>query len=392
MSLRLWLGLALCTLCLAAPSALRADDDLKAAADRIKIAAQKVTAEVGDALARARTLERTDPAEARLVLDRAQRKVRDSQEIGDDVRDRLTRQIAAQQRQVDEAVRVQRVEREQAAEREAGRDKFRTLVGQASQPGKGGVTDIAAQRIAGGSAQAAAADRFRIEREQRINDTMKGVITASRPIAGSVEFPSNWEQLTESRKKIVGPKMTEKEIALVRILNSTLSVDFDKNAFKDVINYLQDKTGLAIIIDEASLKDAMVDYDDPVSFKINKVTVRTVLRKVLADKGLSYILKEGTVQVMTAQKAREHMVIRTYPIDDLVGPSLAAQFYGPFIAQAQMAANVNSLIQMIQNSVEPSQWQINGGPGSITYFAPSMSLIIRASAEMHYSLGDSLRR
>lgn len=392
MSLRLWLGLALCTLCLASPAALRAQDDLKDAAERVKIAAQKVTAEVGDALARARTLERTDPAEARLVLDRAQRKLRDSQEVGEDVRDRLNRQVAAQQRQIDETIRVERVERDMAAEREAGRDKFRSLVGQASQPGKGGVTDIAAQRITGGAAQAAAAAKFRNEREQRINDTMRGVITASRPIVGSMEFPSNWEQLTENRKKIVGPKMTEKEIALVRILNSTLSVDFNNNAFKDVINYLQDKTGLGIIIDEASLKDAMVDYDDPVTFKINKVTVKTVLRKILADKGLSYILKEGTVQVMTAQKAREHMVIRTYPIDDLVGPSLAAQFYGPFVAQAQMAGNVNSLIQMIQNSVEPSQWQANGGPGSITYFAPSMSLIIRASAEMHYSLGDSLRR
>src|SRR5207253_667559 len=110
-----------------------------------------------------------------------------------------------------------------------------------------------------------------------------------------------------------GNKLSAKEIALLKAMNSTLSVDFKGNSFKEVLEYLQVKTGLTIIVDENSLKDAMVEYNDPVTFKVQKVTVRTILKKILADRGLSYILQEGIVQVVTAQRARETMVVRSYP-------------------------------------------------------------------------------
>src|SRR5581483_11986329 len=143
---------------------------------------------------------------------------------------------------------------------------------------------------------------------------------------GDVAFAKNWKQLSEIRKQTVGPHLTPKEVALLRTLNSTLSVDFRDVSFKDVLGYLQDKTGLAIIVDNGSLRDAMIDYDEEkVTFKANKVTVRTILRKILADRGLAYVLKEGTVQVVTNQRAREMMVVRTYPINDLVTPVAYAQ-------------------------------------------------------------------
>jgi hypothetical protein len=44
---------------------------------------------------------------------------------------------------------------------------------------------------------------------------------------------------------------------------------------------------------------------------------------------------------------------------------------------------------MIQTSVDPQSWQANGGNGSIVFNAPSMSLIIKQSAEVHALLGGS---
>jgi hypothetical protein len=146
-----------------------------------------------------------------------------------------------------------------------------------------------------------------------------------------------------------------------------------------------EKTGLNILVDEGSLKDAMLESSDPVTLKVKKVTVRTVLKKVLADRSLGYILKDGTVQVVTAQKARETMVVRAYPIDDLVGGG--NQLYGPFVNRAIMLSNVQTLIQTIQNAIDPSLWNVNGGPGSIVFSEATRSLIIRAPAEMHYMFG-----
>ena len=55
--------------------------------------------------------------------------------------------------------------------------------------------------------------------------------------------------------------------------------------------------------------------------------------------------------------------------------------------QAKMMQNAQQLINLIQATIEPNYWQPNG-PGTIAFFAPTKSLLIRASAEMHYQLGS----
>ena len=45
----------------------------------------------------------------------------------------------------------------------------------------------------------------------------------------------------------------------------------------------------------------------------------------------------------------------------------------------------------IQSSIDPLSWRgQGGGPGSITFHYPSMSLIVRASTEVHATLGSKL--
>jgi hypothetical protein len=102
---------------------------------------------------------------------------------------------------------------------------------------------------------------------------------------------------------------------------------------------------------------------------------------------LTYIIKEGNIQVMTPKRASEYTVVRSYPVDDLVAPNQFAMMFGPFAQHAQMLQNAQQLINMIQLTVEPSYWQPNG-PGTITFYAPTKTLLIRASAEMHYQMGS----
>ena len=49
---------------------------------------------------------------------------------------------------------------------------------------------------------------------------------------------------------------------------------------------------------------------------------------------------------------------------------------------------VKQLIELIQTSVDPQSWQVNGGGGAITFHAPSMSLVIKQSTEVHALLGS----
>jgi len=168
-----------------------------------------------------------------------------------------------------------------------------------------------------------------------------------------------------------------------------MTVNYDGDKFRAVLDHLRDKTGLTIIVDEGSLEDAKVDYDDPVTFKGAKVNVRTALKKILGDKSLTYVIKEGCIQVMTPKKASEMMVIRSYPVGDLVQPDpQLLMMYGPFFKNQMMLQNAQQLINLIQSTIEPTYWQANGGPATITFFLPTQSIVVRASAEMHYQLGS----
>jgi hypothetical protein len=79
------------------------------------------------------------------------------------------------------------------------------------------------------------------------------------------------------------------------------------------------------------------------------------------------------------------MVTRAYYIGDLVGN--ANVFYGPAMNQLQMMQSIGTIINTVQSQIDPASWQANGGASTVVYDPISMSLIIKASAEVHYMLG-----
>ena len=45
------------------------------------------------------------------------------------------------------------------------------------------------------------------------------------------------------------------------------------------------------------------------------------------------------------------------------------------------------LVELIQNTIAPEAWDVNGGPASIVYFAPLRVLVVRATSEAHHNVG-----
>lgn len=370
-------GCAVVSILLALPGLVLAQnlDDILA---RDRLVLQKLFDEVNGAVEQSRTLQKNEPGKARHVLEGALLKIQSCDVCPEDQRVVLRRRDNTRLAEVNAQARELQVAAEEAARKEY--EKFRK-----DTPAKTPI-DVANQKIFTVKDQLEAHKRIRAKQASGNLGVLDNLVASATPIEGSMEFPKYWKTLTDNRKTLTGQKLTEKEVSLLRALNSTLSVDFDKRTFKEVLEYLQEKTGQAIFADEDSLKDVQVEYDTPVTLKVNKVTLRTILRKILADNHLTYVLKEGGIQIVTPQKARDSMVIRAYPIDDLVGTG-SPQLYGPFVAYQIRMQNVQTLINNIQNAVEPSIWENNGGPGRITYVEATNALIIRAPAELHYMLG-----
>lgn len=57
---------------------------------------------------------------------------------------------------------------------------------------------------------------------------------------------------------------------------------------------------------------------------------------------------------------------------------------------AQELARANELIELIQSTIEPDHWDVNGGKGSIRYFANLKVLVVRAKSDVHYQIGNNL--
>ena len=358
--------------------------DAKGAAAAQKIAAEQIASRVRDTIDNSR---KVDSIEAKIALNRMRRQVENSTDLFERERTPLLRQLDQRLSQVDAASRGTGAGiGSKSPPRDLDTPKYKLPV---NNPGSG--PSEVASRFRDSAKKASDAHAELIQRREKGNlaiglEREKFAVVVN---ADPISFPSYWKELTKRRKETVDQKMTEKEVAVLKALNSTMSVNYDGEKFKGVIGHLQDKTGLTIVIDEASLRDANVDYEaDTVSFKIEKASVRFILKKVLGDKGLTYIIKEGAIQVMSPKKASEFTVTKTYQIDDLIAPSPQAQMmFGPFVAQMQMQQNAQQLANLIASTVSPDYWQPNG-PGSITFFAPTKSLIIRASAEMHYQLAS----
>lgn len=55
-----------------------------------------------------------------------------------------------------------------------------------------------------------------------------------------------------------------------------------------------------------------------------------------------------------------------------------------------VASNASDLIELIQRTIKPEHWDVNGGPGTIFFYQPLNALVIRASTEVHSTVGRSL--
>jgi hypothetical protein len=245
--------------------------------------------------------------------------------------------------------------------------------------------------------RAISADEIAKERQVR-QDKARGFLAANRDIDKSavptdkdIEYPKDWKERTKNRTAAI--KLTAKERAILTALKAPITVNFKNWKFDDVITYLETSLGQTILVDREALKDAEVAYDTPINLNVKNVSARTVLRIVLAQVGLTYIVKDELIQVISKERAKDMMVVRTYYIGDIILNMDPAQAMLPLLQQQQIQGiealkNVKQIIDMIQSSVDPQSWQLNGGNGTISFDARSMSLVIRQSAEVHAMLGS----
>ena len=142
---------------------------------------------------------------------------------------------------------------------------------------------------------------------------------SSIPATGDIEFPPAEKWIEMSKRRSKNNVLTDTERAILKALDATVSVDFKDQRFGGVVDWFQHQMGQTIVLDKPALDDLGVNNESTINVTLNKVSTRTALKKILADLGLTYVVKDETIFVTTPAKAKDMMTIRTYYIGDLIG-------------------------------------------------------------------------
>jgi ribosomal protein S20 len=240
--------------------------------------------------------------------------------------------------------------------------------------------------------------RANAELSRKFSDAMlrnsRDVIASATPSTGDIQFmdKEKWNELTKFRKKQDKIPLTPKEEGILKSLDTLVEVNFQDRPFEEALQDLSNMMNQEIFIDKDSLKDAGLDLSRRMNFK-GKVNARTALRGLLQSNLLTFVVKNEMIQVLTLERAEKELTTRSYYLGDLVsgtGPFGNAIQWGPIASYQQAVENSNMIVKMIKESIDPRSWRDSGGACTVSFHLPSMSVVVRASTEVHASLSGSL--
>jgi hypothetical protein len=356
-------------------------DPLKDAEARRKVAAEAAERDARDTLEQAMKLARTQPAEAIKRIEGRLQLVDLDENLSEERKAVLTallkRGIANIQKAADAA---------SSADANPG---FHPVAPDPRDEQQKKLVNDALAKITSSKEALAEAAEIRAQKASHIANLLAQVDKASIPPDKDFSFPDNWKELSLRRSK--KNMLTETEKAILKALDTRISVDFTNQRFGGVIDWFEKQMGQSIVLDKAALDEIGVNSESTtVSLQLNKVTTRTALKKVLADVGLTYIVKDETIYVTTPAKAKDFMTIRTYYIGDLLGQYDLS--FGGIYSQYAAIAVVGQLVSMIENNIDKDSWEVNGkeNGGTIVFDPIHMTLVVKQSAEIHYKMMQGL--
>ncbi len=349
------------------------------------IARQQLAADIAERLQRARDLQDAGQPEAALdVLRLAQTVVRAADQVSEDDRNALARQIQAQvlaTARAEEQIVARRAEAarlDAAAEQQARAahlaarnddtasalmTQFAALMaqGQYNVLANGGAGNIAATtapfvdaRVLAQKVQAlvphAPAPRagimvaattgflaqehaFEQLKEYRTMSSLQDVARASVPFPDTdvVEFPAadEWKSRSERRIARYGAAMDlqgrdPKTKAILEKLEQPVTMSFPQDTtLEDVLRYVRSATqgpndsGIAIYVDPKGLQEADQTLNSVVQLDLEGVPLKTTLRLLLKQIGLTYTVKDGILTITSIDAADQPSELRVYPVADL---------------------------------------------------------------------------
>lgn len=276
----------------------------------------------------------------------------------------------------------------------------------------------------------------------------------NQPLAFDKDGLARMQKRKPGPEGIFFPRHDEKERQIEQKLLEPTTVSFVNQPLQKTLDDLSIMHNLNIYIDKASLEQAGISLDQPVSLKVSNISLKSALNLLLKQAHLTYIIKDQVLQVTTEDNARGRFQQVVYPVTDLVVPVEdhalpaindlsvllqrlsdaqlmpirgvapytpigglpAGQQVSPggslqealnngtappsFASQGSAQPQVNvrnpsktleeNLIKLITTTIAPESWAEMGGKGTIQYYPLARGLVVNQTQDVQEQIADLL--
>ena len=151
--------------------------------------------------------------------------------------------------------------------------------------------------------------------------------------------------------------------AAVRKIEAALElpteIEFVDTPLSDVVDFLNGRHQIDIQLDRKALDEASIPTDTPVKKSLKGISLRSALKTMLGELGLTYVIQDDVLLITTKQAAEQRPETVAYDVSDLL------QRYRD--ENGHIYYDFESLIDVITSAVDPTTWDAVGGTGSVAH-------------------------
>jgi len=233
-----------------------------------------------------------------------------------------------------------------------------------------------AQKLANRIRRTRSTDRRLATRRAAKENTSERMVSVDEtmvPPTSTLTYAANWDEIRAKRPK---SQVTEEEVApwkkqVFTQLEKRVSFDFLDTPLADVVAFLQNLTGVNMVLDPAAIQGD----DVPVTLKVNDMRLGAALDWILRLANLQYTLRDEAVFVSSGDRIKEAESLRIYEVRDLLAqipdysgsglPSIGEGGGGDMGGEGDIfeddaggdgGMTGEELVEFIQDTIAPESW------------------------------------
>ncbi|MGI8982102.1 MAG: permease prefix domain 1-containing protein [Pirellulaceae bacterium] len=209
-------------------------------------------------------------------------------------------------------------------------------------------------------------------------------------------------QAQQEAEKPTGAPAETPEERIEKALSMPMDLDFNEKPLKEILVTIQEMAKVPVIVAWKKLEEAAINLETPVSFNVKGISLRSGLRLMLGQLGLTYVVEDEVVQITTPEDAGSRQEIRVYDCRDLLNlpetrggpPREAIKAHSGSLGGASPLPNSpgatpppvkrdlpNDLVGVVNGTVSPDSWDEVGGPASAKEYKGM--LVVLQTGENH---------